>query len=339
MRKLIFILTSLLITGMPLTLLAQDQNTDSSQEALIQQDLQKLQQSQKQPQQPAAATAQQQQQQQRSQAAAAQQTQQTASRGDMSDQAFAGVVSKQLPMTPKQIEALRKAFDAVREAAAATPKIPARPTSSSVIVDLSPNAVPPIVRLGAGYISSLVFVDATGQPWPIQAYSVGDPSSFNIQWDKKGNTLLVQSDTYYKRSNLAVMLKGLDTPIMVTLLPGQSAVDYRVDLRVPGAGPNATFAKADLPSTADPILLSVLNGVPPNGARTLQVLGCSRCQAWLFNNKLYFRTSLNIISPAWQSIMTSIDGTHAYALQPTSVILALQHGQDKMLKLILEGLE
>lgn len=258
---------------------------------------------------------------------------------DMSNQAFAGVVNKQLPMTSEQIAALRQAFEESRQAAATPAGIPARPVTSSILVNLSPNSAPPVVRLGAGYISSLVFVDATGQPWPIKAYSVGDPNSFNIQWNKTSNTLLVQGTSFYKRSNLAVILDGLDTPIMLTLLSGQGAIDYRVDLRIPGMGPNATVARSYLPSASDPMLLNVLNGVPPKNARTLKVLGDYPCQAWLLNNKLYLRTPLVVISPAWQSIMTSIDGTHAYELQPASVILALQHGKDKEIKLILEGLE
>ena len=123
------------------------------------------------------------------------------------------------------------------------------------------------------------------------------------------------------------------------VLAGQGAVDYRVDLRVPGIGPNAAYTKQYLPGASDPVLLDVLNGVPPKGATTLRVLGDSSCQAWLLDNKLYLRTQLTIISPAWQSIMTSADGTHAYELQPTSEILVLRKGKDAEFKLVLEGLK
>src|SRR3990172_616860 len=110
----------------------------------------------------------------------------------------------------------------------ASSAVPPKPTSTSLLVDLSPKAVPPVIRLGAGYITSIVFVDTTGQPWPIAAYSIGDPSAFNIQWDRKGNTLLIQASAFYKRSNLAVILRDLNTPVMITLISGQEAVDYRV---------------------------------------------------------------------------------------------------------------
>jgi intracellular multiplication protein IcmK len=258
---------------------------------------------------------------------------------NISNQAFLGVLNKQLPMTPEQIANLRKAFDNTQKAAATAPSIPPRPTTSSILVNLSPSSVPPVIRLGSGYISSLEFIDSTEQPWPIEAYSVGDPGSFNIQWNKVDNTLLVQATSFYKRSNLAVILKNLNTPVMLTLLPGQTAVDYRVDLRVPGAGPNAIFSQGTLPSASDPELLNVLNGVPPANARSLKVIGDGQTHAWLINNILYVRTPLVIISPAWQSIMSSIDGTHAYQLQPSSVLLTLHRGKDKILKLVLEGLE
>lgn len=257
---------------------------------------------------------------------------------ELGEQAFGGVVGQLLPMSSDQIAKLREAFNETQLAAATPAGIPPKPTTTSLIVNLSPQSAPPVIRLGAGYISSLVFMDSTGQPWPIAAYSIGDPNAFNIQWDKKGNTLLVQSASFYKRSNLAVILKDLNTPVMLTLLAGQGAVDYRVDLRIPELGPNAMFVQNGLPDMANPELLEVLNGVPPHHSKRLKVTG-GDAEAWIVRNKLYLRTTLDIISPAWQAIMTSIDGTHAYLLQPSPVILALQRGKEKTLTLNIEGLE
>lgn len=255
------------------------------------------------------------------------------------DQAFSGVVNQLLPMTPDQVMKLREVFNATQQSAATSAGVPPKPTSSSLLVDLSPQATAPIIRLGAGFITSLVFIDATGQPWPIAAYSVGDPSSFNIQWDQKGNTMLVQSATFYKRSNLAVILRGLNTPVMLTLISGQEAVDYRVDLRIPGVGPNAVYVQNGIPDAVDQILFDVLNGVAPAGSKELKISGGGVSKAWLLNKQLYLRTNLTITSPGWQATMSSIDGTHAYRLQPSPIILALQNGQEKILKLIIEGLE
>lgn len=253
----------------------------------------------------------------------------------LNQQAFANMLRSMMPLTPDQITTLRKLFDSSQRAAAQYPGIPPRPTSSSVIVNLSPGATPPIIRLGNGFITSLVFLDSTGEPWPVQAYDIGDPNSFNVEWDRIGNTLLVQSTTTYKSGNLAVMLKGEDTPVMLTLLPGQRAVDYRVDLRVPGFGPNASPISSGLPETANPQLLDFLNGVPPDGAQAVQVNG-GPCQAWELGGNLYLRTQLTILSPSWLASMSSPDGTNVYEIVKSPVILASYRG--KVVQLTVEGL-
>ncbi|WP_306686756.1 DotH/IcmK family type IV secretion protein [Candidatus Coxiella mudrowiae] len=48
-----------------------------------------------------------------------------------------------------------------------------------MIVNLSPGATPPIIRLSSGFVTSLVFLDSKGAPWRIQACDLGDPNSFN----------------------------------------------------------------------------------------------------------------------------------------------------------------
>jgi len=242
-----------------------------------------------------------------------------------SQEAFAGVLRNMMPLSPQQIKTLRYMFDRSQRAAADYPGTPPRPTSSTVMVNLSPGATPPIVRLRSGFVTSLVFLDSTGQPWPVKAYDLGDPKSFNIMWDQKGNTLLVQAMSTYKSGNLAVMLRGEDTPIMVTLMPGQRAVDYRVDMRVPGMGPNAKPQMSGLPDAANPSLLTFLNGVPPQGAKQVQVHGAP-AQAWLYKGQLYLRSQLSVVSPGWLATMSSPDGTHVYEMSKTPVILASYHG-------------
>lgn len=254
-----------------------------------------------------------------------------------SDQAFANTVRNMMPLSPEQIRMLHYLFDKSQQAAAASPGVPPKPTSTSLIVNLSPGATPPVIRLSSGFVTSLVFLDSTGAPWPIQAYDLGDPKSFNIQWDKKGNTLLVQALSHYKSGNLAVILQGLDPPVMLTLIPGQRAVDYRVDLRVPGIGPNANPILGTLPSAETPELLEVLNGVPPSDSKPLTITGdAGHSQAWLIKGHLFLRTPLTVLSPGWISTMSSADGTHAYELQTTPIVLASERGQ--LIKLMIEGL-
>lgn len=253
---------------------------------------------------------------------------------DARNQAFRGLANKAFPLSPEQIKMLNSMLDATQRAQAAAPNdAPPMPTSTSLIVDLDPGATPPVIRLSRGFVSSLVFVDATGAPWPIESYDLGDPKSFNIQWNKTSNTLMVQAMSSYNYGNLAVKLQDMNTPIMLTLVPGQAQIDYRVDLRIPEKGPNAkaTIEGSGLPEQADKTLLDILDGVPPRGSKRLTIPG-GIAQAWQLNDTLYLRTRFDLISPAWLSKMSSADGMNAYKLQITPLLLVSRYGKVTQLK-------
>lgn len=252
----------------------------------------------------------------------------------ISDQAFSKTAKQLMPLTPDQIKTLHYLFNKTQQAVAASPTTPPKPVTTTLNVDLSPGATPPVIRLSSGLVTSLIFLDSTSAPWPIQWYDIGDPKRFNIKADPKSgsNTMMIQALTSYKTANIAVKLKGLATPVMMTLIPGQKSVDYRVDLRVPGVGPKAVSVGSNLPSSSSPQLLSVLNGVPPEHAKTLNVFG-GRAEAWEVGGKLYMRTRMTVISPGWLSRMTSGDGTNAYEMPLSPVVLALDNGATVSLRI------
>ena len=245
----------------------------------------------------------------------------------LEEQAFAQTVKTLIPLTPQQIKILKKLYVQSRKAAAETPGTPPRPTSTALSVSLAPSATPPVIRLSRGFISSITLLDSTGQPWPIQSFDVGDPKSFNVQWggEPHSNVLLVQAITAYQTGNIAVMLKGLNTPIMISLMPGQQAVDYRTDLRIQGLGPDAKPQINGMPNSGSPDLLQVLNGIPPEESQRM-IVDAPNTQAWVQNNKLFLRTPLTVVSPSWIASMTSGDGTHVYEMKKTPVLLASQNG-------------
>ena len=251
--------------------------------------------------------------------------------------AFDNVTQQMFPLSPEEIIRVKQMYHTNEFAEASTAGTPPKPTATSQFVNLSPGSTPPVIRLSQGFVSSLVFLDSTGAPWPISAYDLGDPSAFNIQWDKTSNTLMIQASKLYTYGNLAVRLRGLNTPVMLTLIPGQKAVDYRVDLRVQGYGPNAKSMPMEegIPPAANDILLHVLDGVPPDGSTRLVVSG-GEARAWLLNDRMFIRTGLTILSPGWIGSMTSADGTHAYEMQKSPVLLVSWHG--KVMQLKVEGL-
>lgn len=250
-------------------------------------------------------------------------------------QAYGNMLQQAMPMTPSQIIDLKRRMAAAQRAAAAAPEAPPQPVTSSRIVNLAPGATPPVIRLEQGFITTLDFVDVSGSPWPVNFLDNGNPSAFNISWDKKSNTLMIQALKPYTYGNLAVSLQGLNTPIMLTLIPGQQLVDYRVDLRVSGLAPGSMAQYTNmnnLPDSANQDLLQVLNGVGPQDSKELQVDGDS-AQAWEKGNKLFIRSKFAILSPGWTGHMRSPDGTNAYEIQKTPMILISQFGTPTEVKI------
>lgn len=265
------------------------------------------------------------------------------------EQAFSQVTRKAMPMTPKQVHQLKRMLKQTKHAAASSVGTPPTPKTTSLMVSLSPGHTPPVIRLQQGFISSLVFVDANGNKWPIIGYDLGDPDSFNIQWQQGSNTLLVQATSAFTYGNLAVRLKGLPTPVMLTLVPGQRSVDYRVDLHIQGRSPTAkdntqqeggsgSSSSSGITGVSN-TLIKALNGIPPKNGKRLKVKGGScepsrqNCRAWLADNKLYLRIPMEILSPGWISRVKSSDGMKAYKLQKTPSVLVSDHGQSTELRI------
>ena len=252
---------------------------------------------------------------------------------DTSNTAFRSMMQQNMPMSPQQVVQLHQQIDTAQRAAAVPPNIPPKPVSSTLMVNLSPGTTPPAIRLAQGYVSSLVFIDSTGSPWPIAAFDIGNPKAINIQWDGKSNILLLQAFSPYNYGDIVVRLVGLPTPITLELITGQRVVDYRVDLHVSGIGPNTKELPigTSLPNSANQLLLGVLDGVAPAGSKPLTVTGAD-CQAWLLGEKMYFRTRLTVLSPGWTGKMVSPDGMQAYELPKTSSVLVSRYGEPTALK-------
>jgi intracellular multiplication protein IcmK len=246
--------------------------------------------------------------------------------GTTRDPSFENMTTKMFPMSPEQIEALHQVYDATQSAIAAPATSP-KPMLSSQTVSLSPGSVPPVIRLATGYVSSILFLDETGMPWPITSYNMGDPKSFNVQWDQESNILMIQGQGPYSTGNMGVTLEGLSTPMMLTLVSDQRVVDYRVDFRIQGRGPKAAASMyASASKTGSALLMNLLDGVAPQDARPLEVVG-GGAQAWLRGDVMFLRTPLTLLSPSYDATMSSADGTKVYQMTATPLVLVSDRGR------------
>ncbi|MDQ5884421.1 MAG: intracellular multiplication protein IcmK, partial [Pseudomonadota bacterium] len=78
------------------------------------------------------------------------------------------------PMKEKEIVKMHDKYKKIELAKTTDPTSPPKPVATSQFVNLSPGSTPPVIRLAQGFVSSLVFLDSTGAPWPISAYDLGD---------------------------------------------------------------------------------------------------------------------------------------------------------------------
>jgi intracellular multiplication protein IcmK len=243
------------------------------------------------------------------------------------------MLKQNIPLSPQQIIKLHQQVDLAQRAAAVPATIPPKPVSTTIMVNLAPGSTPPAIRLALGYVTSLVFVDSTGSPWPIASFDVGNPKAFAMQWDGKSNILLLQSISPYSDGNIVVRLAGLPMPITLELVSGQRVVDYRADIHVTGISPNTKDLPmgTTLPNSANQLLLGVLDGVAPPGSKLLSTQGLD-AMAWLLGDDIYLRTRFTVLSPGWVSKMTSPDGMQAYQLPKTSSVLVSKYGEPTELK-------
>jgi intracellular multiplication protein IcmK len=251
-----------------------------------------------------------------------------------SNAAFNALMQQNMPLSPQQVVRLRQLIDASQRAASIPANVPPKPVSTTIMMNLAPGSTPPAVRLAQGYVTSLVFVDSTGAPWPISSFDIGDPKATSIQWDGKSNVLLIQALAPYADSDIVVRLGNLMTPLTLELVSGQRVVDFRADIHVSGIGPNSKDLPlgSQLPSSANQLLLNVLDGVPPAGSKVLTVQGAD-CQGWLLGDKMYLRTRLMVLSPGWMGRMVSPDGLNAYEMQKSSSVLVSRFGEPLELKI------
>jgi intracellular multiplication protein IcmK len=186
----------------------------------------------------------------------------------------------------------------------------------------------------------------TGQPWPIQFYVTANPGQFDVKapgCDEAGNCkvganmVMVTPLIAHAQGNLVITLRDQPVPVTVDLRVGNragadfkaSVADARLDLRIPGMGPNAVpplVEASSLHQPDDQRMLAFLDGVPPQQAQQVHVSGLADVQAWRLGKTIYVRTPYAMLSPAWIEHVRGVSGMLIYAIEETPVLLLSAHG-------------
>ncbi len=247
-------------------------------------------------------------------------------------QAFAAALTGLLPLKPKEIRKLLETFDETRQAVE-TPVYPDPvPEVLAETASVDPGSPPMEIKLATGRVTTVTFVDVTGEPWPI-----GDitwAGNFEVAKPEPGGYIIrITPQSEFAIGNMSVAMAGnLKTPLVFALKTHRDKVFYRLDVRIPDYGP---FAKQPLMEDGGPELAAgncvcnmILDGIEPDGAVKLSVSGVDgRTSAYKIGDLTYVRTPLTMLSPGWSNSVTSADGTAVYTIQNAPVVLLSDKGK------------
>ena len=257
----------------------------------------------------------------------------------MRGEAFENMMNGVLPMNPDELREAFGRMDVNQKAIEEPLKFP-RPEVSFTTISLDPASVPLTFKLATGHVTTVSFLDITGQPWPIKDVTwagnfevKSSTQSVDEKFPMYPNLMRIIPLSEYAYGNMSIRLLGLSTPLTFTLRTNKDEVQYRLDLRVPAQGPFALPSiineggKNNL-KAGNATLTRVMEGVPPKGAQRLKLSGVdSQTSAYVINGTLYLRTPLTLLSPAWTESVRSADGMNVYALSTAPVLLLSDQGQ------------
>lgn len=246
--------------------------------------------------------------------------------------AFQAALDAILPLRPDEIRSLLERHDRTVESVEVPVHPYPRPETIVQNVSLDPGSPPLVIRMAFGYVTTITMVDSTGAPWPFEDLSwVGNFEIHEQSVHETTHIIRISPSSDFSHGNLSVRMVGLNTPIIFTLETNRDLVHYRFDAVLPGNGPFATapiMQPGITLASGDVDMSTALSGVMPEGAVKLDISGADgRTSAFKYNNYTYVRTPLTLLSPGWQSSVSSADGTTVYALTDAPVLLLSDKGR------------
>lgn len=242
---------------------------------------------------------------------------------------------KELVLEPGQVRDVKEILLQQQRATISPYSSVATPATRSLNVKFSPGVIPPVIRLSANMLTTIVFTDAAGNPWNINNVSMNRvlfsdgllPSNAAQPQENPAdnpersgkNILSLEPLNPVAYGNVAITLDGLDTPVIFILSTGQTEVDLRVDARIPGLNPHRVAKSAFTASNTtthslDDTTLLFVDGSPPQDAVSLKT-SSREIDAWLFNDEVVIRTDAQVIYPAFKSSVTSASGMTVYRFE------------------------
>ncbi len=266
------------------------------------------------------------------------------------DRGFISALHDRFLLTPNQIRMTKRIQSSLARAIATPGAGAPKPMIRTVRVPLAAGSSPPVLHLAAHNVTTLVFEDRSGEPWPVTRVFTTQSSGIvaSIVGDQQSGTksttgkktksrarpptatnivALLPTTSELVGRNVVVTLQGLDVPLAFTVTAGDGTVDYRDDIEVPAYGPNSapsTAGPLGMPSIGRPGVQEFLDGIPPAKARHLRTNDAS-VSAWYWQREMYVRTHDTLVTPSMYH-RASPSGAYVYVLRPAPILSVVHDG-------------
>lgn len=238
-------------------------------------------------------------------------------------------VRQGLPLTPEQIGKILALLSQYRETVARESRPVPEIVSREITLSLRAGESAPAVSTQMGYPTSVVFIDATGEPWPVESLVVEEAFGPSEE-SPGGHVVYVTPAQRFLHGSALVQLHSLSMPVVLELRPGKGRVDGRLVVRVSRAGPNAdpiAVERAEAFGPGDPVISAFLHGHAPPQAQRIEVRGGNgRDRAWWLEDAIYLRTAKTLLAPQAQAWERGANGDIVYRIADTPYALVSADG-------------
>lgn len=210
-----------------------------------------------------------------------------------------------------------------------------------------PSSKTPILNIARYMSTSVTFVDAYGNPWPIRKVSnfmeglvqvvrAADPKQSEAEGGKGGGidpqdpqagSFTLTADKHGATGNLTVYLVNRSKPITI-MLEGKSGVFHKeATIKISEVGPQTDLGKINradevvVGTKADADLNNALYGIGPIGSTAMVVEG-GEGRAWVKGSAMYMQTPLSVFSPKVEGASHANGRYRAYKLPASTVVMA-----------------
>ena len=236
------------------------------------------------------------------------------------DREVGRAVRQGLPLTAEQIAKILALLSQYRETVARESRPAPEIVSREITVSLVAGESAPVVATQMGYPTSVVFIDATGEPWPVDSVVVEEAFGPS-EGAPGGHVVFVTPVERFLHGSALVQLAALSMPIVLEFKPGKGRVDGRLVVRVAQAGPNAdpiVVERTEDFGPGDPVISAFLHGHAPVEAKRIEVRGGNgRDRAWWLDEAIYLRTAKTLLAPQAQAWERGANGETVYRISDT----------------------